>query len=78
MKNNIFPKTTKKASMHTCEKVNQNIRNKTVCCIEKYINSNKVLLSERINKLDLSWSAYCRRNFRGKICIETDKRRLFR
>ena len=55
MKNNIFPQTTKKSAMHTCNKVNQYIRNKTVCCLDKYLNSNEVLLSERIGKLDFEW-----------------------
>lgn len=55
MKNNMFPQTTKKSAMHTCNKVNQNIRNKTVCCIKKYIDSNEVLLSERIRKLNFEW-----------------------
>ena len=55
MKNNIFPQTTKKSAMHTCNNVNQYIRNKTVCCLDKYLNSNEVLLSERIEKLDFEW-----------------------
>lgn len=55
MKKHIFPKTTKKSAMHTCNKVNQTIRNKTVYCIKKYIDSNEVLLSERISKLNFEW-----------------------
>lgn len=55
MKNNILPKTTKKSAMHTCNKVNQYIRNKTVCSIENYMDSNKEILSEKIDKLNFEW-----------------------
>ncbi|MGC6173428.1 YgaP family membrane protein [Lacrimispora sp. 38-1] len=55
MKYNILPQTTKKSAKHTCNKVNKNIRNKTVCCIEKYKDSNKEILTERINKLNFEW-----------------------
>jgi hypothetical protein len=36
MKEGILPPTTKKAAFHTCNKVNQDIRNKTICCINTY------------------------------------------
>ncbi|MDD3414716.1 MAG: DUF2892 domain-containing protein [Lachnospiraceae bacterium] len=55
MKNNILPPTTKKSARCTCSKVNKNIRNKSVCCIQKYRNSNKEILSKEIDKLNFEW-----------------------
>lgn len=55
MNKGILPPTTKKAAFHTCNKVNQDIRNKTVCCISKYKNCGEAVLSDEIDKLNREW-----------------------
>lgn len=55
MARNIMPPTTKKAAFHTCNKVNQDIREKTVCCINTYQNSGEAILSDKIDKLNREW-----------------------
>lgn len=55
MKKNLLPPTTKKAASHTCSKVNQDIRNKTIRCINTYKDSSEAILSQKIKKLDHEW-----------------------
>lgn len=55
MKKGIIPPTTKKAAFHTCSKINQDIRNKTICCVNTYKNSGEAVLSDKIDKLNQEW-----------------------
>lgn len=55
MNKGIFPPTTKKAAFHTCNKVNQDIRNKTICCINTYKSCGEAVLSDKIEKLNQEW-----------------------
>jgi len=52
---NILPPTTKKAAFHTCNKVNQDIRNKTVRCIDTFKDGGEKALSDKIGKLEREW-----------------------
>lgn len=52
---NLLPPTTKKAAFHTCNRVNQDIRNKTVSCINTYKDGGEPILSEKIEKLNHEW-----------------------
>lgn len=55
MNKEILPPTTKKAAFHTCNKVNQDIRNKTLSCINTYKDSGEAILSDKIEKLNREW-----------------------
>lgn len=55
MKEGILPPTTKKAAFHTCNKVNQNIRDKTICCINTYKSGGEAILSDKIAQLNREW-----------------------
>lgn len=55
MNKGILPPTTKKAAFHTCNQVNEDIRNKTTCCINTYRNSGEAVLSDKIEKLNREW-----------------------
>ncbi len=55
MKKEIFPPTTKKVAFHTCNKVNQDIRNKTIICINTYKDGGEAVLSDKIEKLNREW-----------------------
>lgn len=55
MKKNLLPPTTKRVSLHTCNQVNQAIRDKTLCCINTYKDSEDVILSQKIEKLNYEW-----------------------
>ena len=55
MNKEILPPTTKKAASHTCNKVNQDIRNKTLSCINTYKGSGEAILSDKIEKLNREW-----------------------
>lgn len=52
---NFLPPTTKKVAFHTCNKVNQEIRNKTIDCINRYKDSGETILSDKIEKLNHEW-----------------------
>jgi hypothetical protein len=51
----ILPSTVKKAAYHTCNKVNQDIRYKTVNCISVYKDGGNAVLSDRIERLNREW-----------------------
>lgn len=55
MTNHILPPTTKKVAFHTNNQVNQNIREKAVCRINIYKDSNEAVLSDKIEKLNHEW-----------------------
>jgi hypothetical protein len=55
MRARIFPQTTKKAAYRTSEKSNQDIRDKTICHIDNYIQKDETVLSDRIHKLNYEW-----------------------
>ncbi len=52
---NILPPTTKKTAYHTCNKINNDIRNKTVGCINLYKDSGEAILTDKIGKLNQEW-----------------------
>lgn len=55
MNQGIFPPTAKRAAFHTCNNVNQDIKNKTIGCINTYKNSGEAVLSDKIEKLNREW-----------------------
>lgn len=55
MKKEILPPTTKKVAFHTCNKVNEDIKNKTICCINTYKSGDSAILSDKIEKLNREW-----------------------
>lgn len=55
MKNNLFPPTTQRVSFHTCNKINQNIRDKTLACINTYKSGSEQILSDKIENLNHEW-----------------------
>ncbi len=55
MSNNCLPPTTKKTAYHTCNKVNEDIRNKTISNIITYKDSGGAILSKKIKKLTHEW-----------------------
>lgn len=52
---NCLPPTTKRVAFHTCDKVNKEIRDKTINCINTYKDSDKAILSEKIEQLNNEW-----------------------
>lgn len=55
MNNSILPPTTKRVAFHTCNKVNEDIRNRTLSCINTYKSSGEAVLSDKIQKLNREW-----------------------
>ncbi len=55
MNKNVLPPTTKKVSMHISDRVNEEIRDKTLFDLNILKDSNEEVLSSRIKKLDYEW-----------------------
>lgn len=55
MNKECLPPTTKRVALNTCNKVNQEIRNKTICCIDNNKSGDEAALSDIIEKLNREW-----------------------
>lgn len=51
----LIPPTTKRVEVNTCEEVNNEIRNDTICYINSFKNATGPVLSLMIDKLDHEW-----------------------
>lgn len=51
----ILPSTTKRVSNNTNKNVNLQIRNQTLSCLKKYVDSSDKVLSDRIKYLNFEW-----------------------
>lgn len=50
-----LPTTTHRVADHTCNQVNQDIRNKTIQTIDSLKDSTPDVLNDQIHKLDVEW-----------------------
>ena len=55
MKKNLFPPTTKRVAMNTCDEINAEIRDQTIHCINTFKDSSQEILNDRIEKLNCEW-----------------------